>query len=126
VLFDLDGTLIDSVYQHVLAWREALTAFGIELSVWKIHRRIGMSGGLFVTGSRPGILDPPRRHHQLGALGRVDGRLRAPITDHELVQPLLPRSDRRVALPDGRRDRPATAAPRADGSWCYNRSLVVI
>jgi HAD superfamily hydrolase (TIGR01509 family) len=49
VLFDLDGTLIDSVYQHVLAWREALTAFGIELSVWKIHRRIGMSGGLFVT-----------------------------------------------------------------------------
>jgi HAD superfamily hydrolase (TIGR01509 family) len=49
LLFDLDGTLIDSVYQHVLAWQEALTAFGIELAVWKIHRRIGMSGGLFVT-----------------------------------------------------------------------------
>ena len=49
LLFDLDGTLIDSVYQHVLAWQEALTAFGMELSVWKIHRRIGMSGGLFVT-----------------------------------------------------------------------------
>jgi HAD superfamily hydrolase (TIGR01509 family) len=49
LLFDLDGTLIDSVYQHVLAWQEALTGFGIELSVWKIHRRIGMSGGLFVT-----------------------------------------------------------------------------
>jgi HAD superfamily hydrolase (TIGR01509 family) len=49
LLFDLDGTLIDSVYQHVLAWQEALTSFGIELSVWKIHRRIGMSGGLFVT-----------------------------------------------------------------------------
>ena len=48
-LFDLDGTLIDSVYQHVLAWREALQAVGISLSVWKIHRRIGMSGGLFVT-----------------------------------------------------------------------------
>ena len=47
-LFDLDGTLIDSVYQHVLAWREALEAVGIELSVWRIHRRIGMSGGLFV------------------------------------------------------------------------------
>jgi HAD superfamily hydrolase (TIGR01509 family) len=47
-LFDLDGTLIDSVYQHVLAWREALEATGIELSVWRIHRRIGMSGGLFV------------------------------------------------------------------------------
>ena len=48
-LFDLDGTLIDSVYQHVLAWREALQELGISLSVWKIHRRIGMSGGLFVT-----------------------------------------------------------------------------
>jgi HAD superfamily hydrolase (TIGR01549 family) len=46
-LFDLDGTLVDSVYQHVLAWNEALDAEGIELSVWRIHRRIGMSGGLF-------------------------------------------------------------------------------
>jgi HAD superfamily hydrolase (TIGR01549 family) len=48
-LFDLDGTLIDSVYQHVVAWREALEGVGISLAVWKIHRRIGMSGGLFVT-----------------------------------------------------------------------------
>ncbi|MCL4535150.1 MAG: HAD family hydrolase [Bacteroidetes bacterium] len=47
-LFDLDGTLVDSVYQHVLAWRDALETTGIELSVWRIHRRIGMSGGLFV------------------------------------------------------------------------------
>ena len=45
-LFDLDGTLVDSVYQHVLAWREALEQAGIELAVWRIHRRIGMSGGL--------------------------------------------------------------------------------
>src|SRR2546426_3368 len=47
-VFDLDGTLVDSVYQHVLAWREALERCGIELAVWRIHRRIGMSGGLFV------------------------------------------------------------------------------
>ena len=47
-LFDLDGTLIDSVYQHVIAWREALSRLDIDLSVWRIHRRIGMSGGLFV------------------------------------------------------------------------------
>jgi HAD superfamily hydrolase (TIGR01549 family) len=46
-LFDLDGTLVDSVYQHVLAWQEALDQMGIEVSVWRIHRRIGMSGGLF-------------------------------------------------------------------------------
>lgn len=48
ILFDLDGTLIDSVYQHVLAWREALERSGTRLSVWRIHRRIGMSGGLLV------------------------------------------------------------------------------
>jgi len=47
-VFDLDGTLVDSVYQHVLAWREALEEAGIKLAVWRIHRRIGMSGGLFV------------------------------------------------------------------------------
>lgn len=46
-LFDLDGTLVDSVYQHVLAWHRALRDEGIALSVWRIHRRIGMSGGLF-------------------------------------------------------------------------------
>jgi HAD superfamily hydrolase (TIGR01509 family) len=48
-LFDLDGTLIDSVYQHVLAWREALHELGIELSTWRIHRRVGMSDGLILT-----------------------------------------------------------------------------
>jgi HAD superfamily hydrolase (TIGR01549 family) len=46
-VFDLDGTLVDSVYQHVLAWKEALDQEGIALSVWRIHRKIGMSGGLF-------------------------------------------------------------------------------
>ena len=46
-LFDLDGTLVDSVYQHVLAWKRALEAEDIELAVWRIHRKIGMSGGLF-------------------------------------------------------------------------------
>jgi len=45
-LFDLDGTLVDSVYHHVLAWQEALDLDGIQLSVWRIHRKIGMSGGL--------------------------------------------------------------------------------
>ena len=48
LLFDLDGTLLDSVYQHVIAWKEALESAGIPLSIWRIHRRIGMSGGLFL------------------------------------------------------------------------------
>ena len=46
-LFDLDGTLVDSVYNHVRAWHLALREQGMELSVWRIHRKIGMSGGLF-------------------------------------------------------------------------------
>lgn len=46
-LFDLDGTLVDSVYDHVISWHEALVSEGIELSIWRIHRKIGMSGGLF-------------------------------------------------------------------------------
>lgn len=48
-LFDLDGTLVDSVYQHVLAWRDALDHIGLSVSVWRIHRKIGMSGGLFAS-----------------------------------------------------------------------------
>jgi len=50
LLFDLDGTLVDSVYQHVLAWREAMEAEDIELAVWRVHRQIGMSGGLLLNG----------------------------------------------------------------------------
>ena len=46
-IFDLDGTLLDSVYDHVNAWGRALREEGIDVPVWKIHRRIGMSGGLF-------------------------------------------------------------------------------
>jgi HAD superfamily hydrolase (TIGR01549 family) len=47
MIFDLDGTLIDTVYAHVFAWQEALTELGMAIDGWKIHRRIGMSGGLF-------------------------------------------------------------------------------
>jgi len=50
-LFDLDGTLVDSVYQHVLAWHEAFQAVGIDLAVWRIHRQIGMSGGLLLNAA---------------------------------------------------------------------------
>jgi HAD superfamily hydrolase (TIGR01509 family) len=50
LIFDLDGTLVDSVYQHVLAWRTALEAAGLDLPTWRIHRRVGMSNGLLVNG----------------------------------------------------------------------------
>jgi HAD superfamily hydrolase (TIGR01549 family) len=47
-LFDLDGTLTDSVYQNVFAWKQALDAEKIPLAMWRIHRKIGMSGGLML------------------------------------------------------------------------------
>jgi HAD superfamily hydrolase (TIGR01549 family) len=70
-LFDLDGTLVDSVYDHVLAWHDALQAEGIEVSIWRLHRKIGMSGGLFTkalareTGIELGepVLTRLRQHH---------------------------------------------------------------
>jgi HAD superfamily hydrolase (TIGR01509 family) len=47
LIFDLDGTLVDSVYAHVLAWQIAFAEAGIPIDGWRLHRRMGMSGGLF-------------------------------------------------------------------------------
>ncbi|MGH2630981.1 MAG: HAD family hydrolase [Actinomycetota bacterium] len=79
-LFDLDGTLMDSVYHHVLAWQEALDRDGIHLSVWRIHRRIGMSGGLLANAmlretGRPVTADDAdllRRFHAEAYAERLD------------------------------------------------------
>ena len=76
-LFDLDGTLVDSVYQHVAAWQQALQVSGIDLSVWRIHRRIGMSGGLFTEmllreidrEITPALLDDLQKHHAEAYVG---------------------------------------------------------
>ena len=50
LIFDLDGTLVDTVYAHVFAWQRALAEEGMPIDGWRIHRRIGMSGGLFTRG----------------------------------------------------------------------------
>jgi HAD superfamily hydrolase (TIGR01509 family) len=84
-LFDLDGTLIDSVYQHVIAWRESLQEVGINLSVWKIHRRIGMSGGLFVSALAR-ELESPLDRETLAALPRLHAE--AFLRHYEGVRPL--------------------------------------
>lgn len=84
-VFDLDGTLVDSVYQHVISWQEALAEAGIKLATWRIHRKIGMSGGLFVRGVQreTGIaLSPDEVERLQDAHGR---RYAARVAD---VQPL--------------------------------------
>src|SRR3954471_13924069 len=84
-LFDLDGTLVDSVYQHVLAWREAMAGVGIELAVWRIHRRIGMSGGLVGNATRRETGHEVTAE-EAGRLVRLHAEAYAGLTDQ--VQPL--------------------------------------
>ncbi len=94
-VFDLDGTLVDSVYEHVLAWREALERVGVELSVWRIHRRIGMSGGLLIdallreTGRQvsPEQADQMKRFHA-EAYVRISGAVRPLPGARELLHHL--------------------------------------
>jgi HAD superfamily hydrolase (TIGR01509 family) len=82
-IFDLDGTLIDSVYQHVIAWSEALSSEGLSLAVSRIHRKIGMSSELFVrqllreidTELAAGCVERLKKRHR-EALDRLDDQVR--------------------------------------------------
>ena len=74
LIFDLDGTLIDTVYAHVFAWQRALAEAALPIEGWRIHRRIGMSGGLFTRAvarelgrplSDPEVEQIRRRHGEL-------------------------------------------------------------
>jgi HAD superfamily hydrolase (TIGR01509 family) len=74
LIFDLDGTLVDTVYAHVFAWQRALAEIGLPVDGWRIHRRIGMSGGLFSRAvarevgrelSEDEVLAVQRRHGEL-------------------------------------------------------------
>lgn len=66
LIFDLDGTLVDSVYAHTIAWQLALREYGIEPPACLIHRRIGLSGRLLVKGIARGerrpVKDPDIKH----------------------------------------------------------------
>jgi HAD superfamily hydrolase (TIGR01509 family) len=48
-ILDIDGTLVDTNYQHTIAWARALIRFDIDVALWRIHRRIGMGGDQVVT-----------------------------------------------------------------------------
>ena len=68
-IFDLNGTLVDTVYAHVLAWQQALEEAGIVIAGWRIHRRIGMSGGLFTRAVAREIGRPLWRKSRSGCSG---------------------------------------------------------
>jgi len=74
LIFDLDGTLVDTVYAHVFAWQQALAEAGMNIPGWLIHRRIGMSGGLF-TRSVTRELGRDLSAEEVQALQRRHGKL---------------------------------------------------
>jgi HAD superfamily hydrolase (TIGR01509 family) len=81
LIFDLDGTLVDSVYAHVLAWQLAFAEADLPIDGWRLHRRMGMSGGLF-------------KRAVLRELGRTISMARLKALDHrhaELFERLLPK-----------------------------------
>jgi HAD superfamily hydrolase (TIGR01549 family) len=74
LIFDLDGTLIDTVYAHVFAWQRALAEAGLPVDGWRIHRRIGMSGGLF-TRALARELGRPLNDGEINAIQARHGEL---------------------------------------------------
>src|SRR5919108_4936684 len=65
LIFDLDGTLVDTVYAHVFAWQQALAEAKLPIDGWRVHRKIGMSGGLFTRAVAREIghaLEPEQAH----------------------------------------------------------------
>ncbi|MGZ4385666.1 MAG: HAD family hydrolase [Gaiellaceae bacterium] len=69
LIFDLDGTLVDTVYAHVVSWQLALAERELPVDGWRIHRRIGMSGGLF-TRAVAREIGRPLGSEEVGALQR--------------------------------------------------------
>jgi len=116
ILFDLDGTLVDSVYHHVLAWREALEQAGIELAVWRIHRKVGMSGGLLAqallreTGRvlDPALIDLLQRTHA-AAYRRFSDRIQPLPGARELLTHLTALGAPWAIATSGRLDTAAVA-----------------
>jgi HAD superfamily hydrolase (TIGR01549 family) len=51
VLLDVDGTLVDTNYRHVLAWQRAFRSFGIEVPGWLLHREVGKGGDRYVASA---------------------------------------------------------------------------
>src|SRR6266545_2726005 len=89
LIFDLDGTLVDTVYAHVFAWQRAFSERDMAIDGWRIHRRIGMSGGLFTRAAARELGHPISAEDARGLQGRHG----------ELFRELLPG---RRALPGAR------------------------
>jgi HAD superfamily hydrolase (TIGR01549 family) len=84
VLLDVDGTLVDSNYQHVLAWQRAFRSEGLTVAAWRIHRHVGMGGDQLVSalagedfedGQGDAVRAAERKHFEemIGEVVPIDG-----------------------------------------------------
>jgi HAD superfamily hydrolase (TIGR01509 family) len=81
-LLDVDGTLIDAVYQHTLTWQRAFAQHGYSVPAWKCHRHIGMGGDQIVTA----LAGEDAENRDGEALRETEGKLFDELIDE--VQPL--------------------------------------
>ena len=91
-ILDIDGTLVDTNYQHTLAWFRAFARHGIILPIWQIHRRIGMGGDQVVESlcdrSTEERLGDEIRDAERQAYARLIGEVHAVSGARELVEEL--------------------------------------
>jgi HAD superfamily hydrolase (TIGR01509 family) len=81
-IFDIDGTLVDTNYQHALAWYRAFRQHGVVMPIWRIHRAIGIGSDRVVE-----LLAGERVEKELGdALRDAQGRLYDEMIDE--VEPM--------------------------------------
>ncbi|RKT37019.1 HAD superfamily hydrolase (TIGR01509 family)/HAD superfamily hydrolase (TIGR01549 family) [Microbacterium sp. AG1240] len=106
VLFDIDGTLVDSNYLHVEAWDRAFVAVGHPVDVWRIHRAIGMDSADLLAqalGDDADRLGDQAKEHHDRVYSSTTGRLRVIQGARELLAELSSRGARVVL---------ATSAPQ--------------
>ena len=95
VLVDVDGTLVDSVYHHALAWQRAFEDHGVHVPAWVLHRHIGMGGDQLIAAvSGEGV------EHRIGdRIREAEARRYGELIDE--VRPLPGAREMIVALKDG-------------------------
>jgi HAD superfamily hydrolase (TIGR01549 family) len=90
VLFDLDGTLVDSVYHHARIWHDVLAEYGFQLPHWKVHRGIGLPSDRLLSwllGQVPDSADAMIAAHDR-AFEQFDGKLQATAGARALLDEL--------------------------------------